>query len=191
MCKRPMYAVAFFLRRVSGRFPSPRVGCRYEHYGRALGSKGLRVVPVEGDGNCLFRSVSHQVYGDDSHHRLVRARCMDYMEVRGGQASRQARQRSSAGAGLSVRRCCSAAVSADLLEECCESVSLRLQGGGEELRLCVSGETNTPAPSETQPSSRELVEQARRLLPMVIPCKRPRAAVVLALSNARNFFYFS
>ncbi|CAN0425152.1 unnamed protein product, partial [Ectocarpus sp. 13 AM-2016] len=27
-----------------------------------------------------FRSVSHQVYGDDSHHRLVRARCMDYME---------------------------------------------------------------------------------------------------------------
>lgn len=55
---------------------------RYEHYGRALRNKGLRVVPVEGDGNCLFRSVSHQVYGDDSHHRLVRARCMDYMEVR-------------------------------------------------------------------------------------------------------------
>ena len=54
----------------------------YEHYGRALRNKGLRVVPVEGDGNCLFRSVSHQVYGDDSHHRLVRARCMDYMEVR-------------------------------------------------------------------------------------------------------------
>lgn len=55
---------------------------RYDHYERALGSQGLRVVPVEGDGNCLFRSVSHQVYGDDSHHRLVRARCMDYMEVR-------------------------------------------------------------------------------------------------------------
>lgn len=57
---------------------------RYEHYRRALGSRGLRVVPVEGDGNCLFRSVSHQVYGDDSHHRLVRARCMDYMEVSEG-----------------------------------------------------------------------------------------------------------
>lgn len=40
------------------------------------------MVPVEGDGNCLFRSVSHQVYGDDRYHGLVRARCMDYMEVR-------------------------------------------------------------------------------------------------------------
>ncbi|CAN0230587.1 unnamed protein product, partial [Ectocarpus fasciculatus] len=57
-----------------------QLSSRYEHYRRALGSRGLRVVPVEGDGNCLFRSVSHQVYGDDSHHRLVRARCMDYME---------------------------------------------------------------------------------------------------------------
>ncbi|CBN78161.1 conserved unknown protein [Ectocarpus siliculosus] len=57
-----------------------QLSSRYEHYRRALGSRGLRVVPVEGDGNCLFRSVSHQVYGDDNHHRLVRARCMDYME---------------------------------------------------------------------------------------------------------------
>ena len=71
---------------LSGRLiskpPSARAWYSYEHYGRALRNKGLRVVPVEGDGNCLFRSVSHQVYGDDSHHRLVRARCMDYMEVR-------------------------------------------------------------------------------------------------------------
>lgn len=62
--------------------PTFRWNHRYEHYERALESKGLRVVPVEGDGNCLFRSVSHQVYGDDRHHRLVRASCMDYMEVR-------------------------------------------------------------------------------------------------------------
>ncbi|CAM9660983.1 unnamed protein product, partial [Scytosiphon promiscuus] len=57
-----------------------QLSSRYEHYARALRSHGLRVVPVEGDGNCLFRSVSHQIYGNDSHHRLVRARCMDYME---------------------------------------------------------------------------------------------------------------
>ncbi|CAM9807718.1 unnamed protein product, partial [Hapterophycus canaliculatus] len=57
-----------------------QLSSRYEHYARALRSHGLRVVPVEGDGNCLFRSVSHQIYGDDRHHRLVRARCMDYME---------------------------------------------------------------------------------------------------------------
>lgn len=72
----------------------------YEHYGRALRNKGLRVVPVEGDGNCLFRSVSHQVYGDDSHHRLVRARCMDYMEVR-----RRSTGAIECGADLPARRC--------------------------------------------------------------------------------------
>lgn len=54
---------------------------RYEHYRSALErTAGLRIVPVEGDGNCLFRSVSHQVYGDDRHHAVVRAMCMDYME---------------------------------------------------------------------------------------------------------------
>ena len=41
----------------------------------------LRVQPVDGDGNCMFRSVSHQVYGDERHHMLVRQKCMDYMEI--------------------------------------------------------------------------------------------------------------
>ena len=31
-------------------------------------------------GNCLFRSVAHQVYGDPSLHMLVRQKCCDYME---------------------------------------------------------------------------------------------------------------
>jgi OTU domain-containing protein 5 len=42
---------------------------------------GLEVVPVSGDGNCLFRSVSHQVYGDEQFHDVVRQKCLDYMEV--------------------------------------------------------------------------------------------------------------
>lgn len=54
---------------------------RYEHYMSTLRSNGLVVVPVAGDGNCLFRAISHQVYGDDSFHHVVRAKCMDYMEV--------------------------------------------------------------------------------------------------------------
>lgn len=36
--------------------------------------------PVEGDGNCLFRAVSHQVYGEERFHAVVREKCMDYME---------------------------------------------------------------------------------------------------------------
>ena len=39
------------------------------------------MVPVSGDGNCLFRAVAHQVYGDERFHMLVRAKCVDYMEV--------------------------------------------------------------------------------------------------------------
>ena len=32
-----------------------------------------------GDGNCQFRSCSHQLYGDESHHEHVRAATVDYM----------------------------------------------------------------------------------------------------------------
>ncbi|CAM9213380.1 unnamed protein product, partial [Phaeothamnion confervicola] len=53
---------------------------RYGHYLSALLKRELVIHPVQGDGNCLFRSVSHQIYGDDRHHALVRAKCMDYME---------------------------------------------------------------------------------------------------------------
>lgn len=53
----------------------------YVKYISALAARELHVYPVAGDGNCLFRSVAHQMYGDDSLHDLVREKCMDYMEV--------------------------------------------------------------------------------------------------------------
>lgn len=34
----------------------------------AMRRKGLSVVDVEPDGNCLFRSVSHQIFGDAERH---------------------------------------------------------------------------------------------------------------------------
>jgi OTU domain-containing protein 5 len=54
---------------------------RYNNYIVGLERFKLAVHNVSGDGNCLFRSVSHQIYGDDSHHLMVREKCMDYMEV--------------------------------------------------------------------------------------------------------------
>ena len=53
----------------------------YGQYVQALDKEHLRIVAVEGDGNCLFRSVSHQIYGDDAYHALVRAACCNYMEA--------------------------------------------------------------------------------------------------------------
>lgn len=32
-----------------------------------------------GDGNCLFRSVSDQLYGDEKYHGEIRKLCMDYI----------------------------------------------------------------------------------------------------------------
>ena len=41
--------------------------------------RGLEIREQEGDGNCLFRAVSLQVYGDSSMHGQVRKQCMDFM----------------------------------------------------------------------------------------------------------------
>ena len=50
----------------------------------ALRARGLRVVRVEADGNCLFRAVAHQLHdGDgDGRHAELRARCCDHVAAR-------------------------------------------------------------------------------------------------------------
>ncbi|CBN74632.1 OTU-like cysteine protease family protein [Ectocarpus siliculosus] len=45
----------------------------------AMRRTGLSVVDVEPDGNCLFRSVSHQIYGDADRHYPVRKACVEHM----------------------------------------------------------------------------------------------------------------
>eukprot|EP00569_Conticribra_weissflogii_P020162 CAMPEP_0171432182 /NCGR_PEP_ID=MMETSP0881-20121228/7731_1 /TAXON_ID=67004 /ORGANISM="Thalassiosira weissflogii, Strain CCMP1336" /LENGTH=413 /DNA_ID=CAMNT_0011952597 /DNA_START=136 /DNA_END=1373 /DNA_ORIENTATION=+ len=42
--------------------------------------RGLELYPVEGDGNCLFRAISLQVYGDENMHGEARKRILDFME---------------------------------------------------------------------------------------------------------------
>ena len=34
--------------------------------------KNMKIVEQEGDGNCLFRSISHQIYGFPDEHALIR-----------------------------------------------------------------------------------------------------------------------
>lgn len=41
----------------------------------------MRVRSVDGDGNCLFRSISHQVYGTEEQHFMIRQRACDYMVI--------------------------------------------------------------------------------------------------------------
>ena len=44
---------------------------------------GLSIYKAGADGNCLFRSVSHQLYGTEENHDLIRAKCVEYMELMG------------------------------------------------------------------------------------------------------------
>ncbi|KAK0400367.1 hypothetical protein QR680_003464 [Steinernema hermaphroditum] len=41
--------------------------------------RGFHIVDMEGDGNCMFRAVAHQIYGDQKWHDEARKLCMDYM----------------------------------------------------------------------------------------------------------------
>ena len=38
----------------------------------------LIVKSIRGDGNCLFRAISHQIYGTSDHHQMVRQKCGIY-----------------------------------------------------------------------------------------------------------------
>ena len=40
---------------------------------------GLRPVDAGGEGDCFFRAVSHQLYGDHNHHLLIRRAGVQYL----------------------------------------------------------------------------------------------------------------
>lgn len=44
-------------------------------------SKGFEIRRMLEDGNCLFRAVADQVYGDSEAYDLARQMCMDYMVI--------------------------------------------------------------------------------------------------------------
>ena len=39
----------------------------------------LQIREVKGDGNCMFRAISDQVYGADEYYNLIRQKCMNYL----------------------------------------------------------------------------------------------------------------
>jgi hypothetical protein len=49
-------------------------------FDQSLKKRGLEIVEMAGDGNCLFRAVALQVYGDVEMHLDVRAAVCDFME---------------------------------------------------------------------------------------------------------------
>ena len=41
----------------------------------------FEIKKVADEGDCLFMAFAHQVYGDDSLHELLRAKCCDFMDL--------------------------------------------------------------------------------------------------------------
>ena len=44
-----------------------------------LGELGLQSIDVGGAGDCFFRSVSHQLYGNSNHHMRIRTAGVQFM----------------------------------------------------------------------------------------------------------------
>jgi OTU domain-containing protein 3 len=48
-------------------------------YAAELLKEGYQIEYIDGDGNCLFRSISDQLYSDQSHHLEIRHQVMNYI----------------------------------------------------------------------------------------------------------------
>jgi hypothetical protein len=46
---------------------------------RKMNEKNLDIISLPSDGNCLYSSFSHQIYGDPSKHEEIRNMCCHYM----------------------------------------------------------------------------------------------------------------
>ncbi|KAI9668063.1 MAG: hypothetical protein M1821_000883 [Bathelium mastoideum] len=45
-----------------------------------LGALGLYAARIKADGNCLFKALSDQLYGEQTHHQAIRTQTIEYME---------------------------------------------------------------------------------------------------------------
>ncbi len=51
-----------------------------ERLRQQLKSRGLYAFEIKGDGNCMFRALSDQLYGSPSKHLELRAKTCDFIE---------------------------------------------------------------------------------------------------------------
>lgn len=60
--------------------PSRPSGFERQRLNARLFSLGLSPVDVRGDGNCQFRAIAHQLFGDENFHEQVRMAAVSYIQ---------------------------------------------------------------------------------------------------------------
>ena len=48
---------------------------------KIMDNNNFLIKKVVGDGNCMFRAFSDQIYGSEKYHNVLREKCMDYLVV--------------------------------------------------------------------------------------------------------------
>ena len=56
-------------------------GKQEQNFRVEINKVNLVIKEIQGDGNCLFRAISDQVYGDERYHDILRDKCMDYISI--------------------------------------------------------------------------------------------------------------
>ncbi len=46
-----------------------------------LRSINLKIREIKGDGNCLYRAVADQLYGNENYYDILKSKCLDYLEL--------------------------------------------------------------------------------------------------------------
>ena len=54
---------------------------RWTNYEDYIKDQGFTIFSITGDGNCLFRAVSHQLEGYQENHRFYRDAAVKYMTI--------------------------------------------------------------------------------------------------------------
>ena len=56
-------------------------GKQEQNFRVEINKVNLVIKEIQGAGNCLFRAISDQVYGDERYHDILRDKCMDYISI--------------------------------------------------------------------------------------------------------------
>jgi OTU domain-containing protein 5 len=41
----------------------------------------LKIIDIKEDGNCLYRSISHQIYGNEEYYEIIKKFCLEYLNI--------------------------------------------------------------------------------------------------------------